>query len=98
MTGVDPIMAFMPVGQLPLFNKSFGQVTLFNPSQDPVLHLSFYPANATFAQQDHFWESTFSYVLVDGRPGQTGRIDDVFQANDSHERGSSVRSKDWQDL
>src|SRR5690554_1971911 len=65
------------------------QVTLLDPCQDPVMHLAIDPADAAVTQGYRLREGAFLDVFVDGRPGKTGRIDDFFQADDPHERGSS---------
>src|SRR5690606_34089093 len=69
--------------------SSLSLVTLLDPGQDPIVHLAIDPPDAAVAQRDWFREGSFRDVFVDGRSAKTGRVDDFFQTDDPHERGSS---------
>lgn len=78
--------------------SALSHVALLYPCQDPFLHLGVDPADATVAQRDRLWEAALPDVLVDGRSGQTGRVNHFFQANNSHKQVSSISLEDERDL
>ena len=60
------------------------------PCQDPLLHLGVDPADATVTQRDRLRKGALPDIPIDGRSGQTGRVDDLFQADNSHKQISLV--------
>lgn len=76
--------------------SSLSLVTLLDPGQDPVVNLAIDPADAAVAQRYRFREDAFRDVFVDCRSGKTGRVDDFFQTDDSHEQAPLYGSEDLQ--
>ena len=62
------------------------------------MHLAVDPADATVAQRDGLREAVLPDVFVDGRSGQTGRVDHFFQADNSHKQVSLISLEDERDL